>query len=523
MNRIEYLSAGIENTKDFFGRQKIIGEICRRIESGQSISIYGERKIGKTSLLNYLFNVAIRHASFPNAEQFVVLRIFFAEKQDISQNDFLQRLYYELRRQSGHTEELEIIDFLSFERFIKALFHRGNRFIFFFDDMDAEFDNSFFSYLRSLSEMYKVQYIIASRKSLKQLLDEDNVVSPFSGLFSGNSFKLSVFDQDESVTFCDKLSKDAFAGSRISNERIMDLAGGHPFLLRLAFYHAVNLCIESDDNSVDYGVLKTIFEKESFHAYLYDVWSHMAGGDRKLLRSLAVEESDTDLNLIEKGIEEDFISNGLITRGENAAIHFFNAYFSEFIREWEHGERKAVRDETPLNFDVEIFRELLKQAEDGFDHPAKDAGEKGESLEKLVTYLFSAYEDYFSVRHQVHSRTASLDHHLWFMPGDDPVLRKFGDEIIVECKNWNRPVGKPEINDLAGDMVARKCKTGVMIARKGITGKHFNDANGQRLIWFQSDYNLIILVLTFADLESISNGKNLMDLLKDRYAQLVEG
>ncbi len=35
--------------------------------------------------------------------------------------------------------------------------------------------------------------------------------------------------------------------------------------------------------------------------------------------------------------------------------------------------------------------------------------------------------------------------------------------------------------------------------------------------------DLIILVLTFNDLESISAGKNLMALLKDKYAELVEG
>jgi hypothetical protein len=141
----------------------------------------------------------------------------------------------------------------------------------------------------------------------------------------------------------------------------------------------------------------------------------------------------------------------------------------------------------------------------------------------LVKDLFSAYKTYFEVRARVRSRTSALDLHLWFKPGDDPLLKKFGEEIIVECKNWQKPVGKPEINDLAGDMVSRKCKTGILVTRKGITGRGFKDADGQRLIWYHSENNLIILVLTLKDLESIGKGKNLVDLLKDKYSELVEG
>jgi len=51
----------------------------------------------------------------------------------------------------------------------------------------------------------------------------------------------------------------------------------------------------------------------------------------------------------------------------------------------------------------------------------------------------------------------------------------------------------------------------------------FKDADGQRVIWYHSDNNLIILVLTFKDLKSIGKGKNLVDLLKDKYLELVEG
>ncbi len=528
MIKIDYISTGIENVKDFFGRQKLIDEISHRFKSYQSISIYGERKIGKTSLLKYLFQVGIREILLPDAGQVIILYQTFAGKQHISPEVFFQLLYDELRRQMNLETEVEKIDRYTFEDFIRTFYHKGKRFVFFFDEVDAAsenkgFDHTFFSYLRSLSEMYKVQFIIASRKSIKKLIEENNVVSPFNGLFSGNIFKLEVFDRDDAYAFCDKLSKDAMAGDIIQAESIIEFAGRHPLLIRLAFFHAVSLYIQSHDNRVDYDKLKVVFEKESFYAYFYDVWSHMDMMERKLLKQVSIKKINDSLKLADREMLDDFFYNGLIFQKEEKEYVFFNSYFEEFVKEWEFDAAKLPTVKKAIDFDKDIFIKKLKKVEESFAPPGKDSLEKGKSLEDMVTYLFTSYKDYFDVRQHVPSRTSSIDIHLWFKPGDDPLLRKFGDEIIVECKNWQKPVGKPEINDLAGDMVSRKCKTGILVSRKGITGKNFKDANGQRLVWYHSDNNLIILVLTFTDMKSIEAGKNLIDLLKEKYVELVEG
>ena len=66
MIKIDYICTGIDNIKDFFGRQKLIDEINHRVKSGGSISLYGERKIGKTSLLKYFYQVSIREIPLPD-------------------------------------------------------------------------------------------------------------------------------------------------------------------------------------------------------------------------------------------------------------------------------------------------------------------------------------------------------------------------------------------------------------------------------------------------------------------------
>jgi energy-coupling factor transporter ATP-binding protein EcfA2 len=539
MIRIDYINTGIDNIKDFFGRQKTINDIKHRLKSYQSISLFGERKIGKTSLLKYLFQVVIRDVPLPDAELTVILYQTFAGKQNISQADFLKRLYDELSIQMEYEKEVETINRYEFEDFIRSCYQNGKRFIFFFDEFDATleiqwFDQFFFSFLRSLSEMYQVQYIIASRKSIKELLAEKNVVSPFYNLFSGNVFKLEVFDKEDAIAFCEKLSKDALAGNTIAHDQILGLAGTHPFLIRLAFFHAVNLCIESKQKRVDSDKLRSTFEKESFHAYFYDVWLHMDMAERNLIIQFGKENKIDNLKLSEKNIKDDFFGKGLIYLNKNDGYCFINEYFKEFVledalkkdqgqdQENDEDKEKPKIIKTATDFDPKTFNDLLQRVESNFENPDIKANEKGKSFEDMVAYIFENHKDYFSTRQKVRTRTSEHDIHLWFKPGDDPVLQMFGNEIILECKNWRQPVGKPEINDLAGDMVGRKCKTGILVSRKGITGKAFKDANGQRLVWFFSGFNLIILVLTFEDIKSIKHGKNLIDILKEKYEELIE-
>lgn len=527
MIRIDYISTGVDNIKDFFGREKLIQDIKHRLKSCQSVSLFGERKIGKTSLLKYLFQVGIREISLPDAGQVIILYQTFAGKQGLSPESFLQLLIDELHRQMGLRAEGGAIDRYAFESFIKKSYHEGKRFVFFFDEVDAAsenrgFDHTFFSYLRSLSEMYRVQYITASRKSIKQLIFENNVVSPFNGLFSGNIFKLEVFDKIGAFAFCKKLAMDALAGDKISFDSIIDLAGTHPFLIRLAFFHAVNLAIESAGNRIDYKELETLFERESYNAYFYDVWSHMDMQERQLLKDISLNTLPGKLKLFEKDMLNDFQNNGLIVEKKSGKYGFINNYFKEFVSEWEPAKNSVIMEKGAV-YEGGCLSEKLRRFEDSFSLPGKDPKEKGESLEEVITYLFTSYKGYFDVRQNVRSRISELDIHLWFRPGDDPMLRKFGEEIIVECKNWQQPVGKHEINDLAGDMIGRKCRTGILVSRKGITGKDFKDAVGQRLVWFHSELNLIILVLTLPDIKSIADGKDLINLLKEKYVELVEG
>jgi Restriction endonuclease len=49
--------------------------------------------------------------------------------------------------------------------------------------------------------------------------------------------------------------------------------------------------------------------------------------------------------------------------------------------------------------------------------------------------------------------------------------------ILVECKNWNAPVGAPALDNFIGKLRRRNLRTGIFIAANGVTG-HFIDGDG---------------------------------------------
>ena len=73
----------IRDVKDFFGRKREVARIYSRISTThpQSVSIVGTRRIGKSSLLNFIYQVENREKNLRNPEQYKFLFIDFQERK----------------------------------------------------------------------------------------------------------------------------------------------------------------------------------------------------------------------------------------------------------------------------------------------------------------------------------------------------------------------------------------------------------------------------------------------------------
>jgi hypothetical protein len=120
------------------------------------------------------------------------------------------------------------------------------------------------------------------------------------------------------------------------------------------------------------------------------------------------------------------------------------------------------------------WRPLLGRLSEG------SSGERGRLLEDLVCDILGVVEGFRIVRRNVRLLSVEIDI-LVSNTSVDGFLRGLGSPIIVECKNWDGPLGAARIPVLLGGMeaVSPDVKTGLLVARNGVTGRRERDARGK--------------------------------------------
>ena len=226
----------IKNPDDFFGRQIELRTIFTRISNLQSCNIYGERKIGQSSLLYYVFLrinrilgndyiVAYIDAHNPKYHKIEGFLKYSLKELGYNQNIILS---------SNNINE----NLIAFSESIQEL-RESNKPVLLIDEFDSlfmgrEFNDDFFDTLRSLSINGDIAYVINSSSSLKTHYKRACFTSPFYNVFS--EIHLGKFTFEETTEFLSK----KIGGTEFTEEEkefIKKMANDHPYRLQIACYH----------------------------------------------------------------------------------------------------------------------------------------------------------------------------------------------------------------------------------------------------------------------------------------------
>ena len=161
------------NSSVFFGREQALGEILgtlRRPERPGCVSILGERRIGKSSLLNQIYQAL---ATEPGL---VSVHATAQNWNHASQQQFYTRLHVCLASALGLKGEKSAEDYPDLRDFLLNQAKQGRRFLLIIDEFEImagnpAFDAYFFSNLRALADRpeYRLGFLTSSRKPLKEL------------------------------------------------------------------------------------------------------------------------------------------------------------------------------------------------------------------------------------------------------------------------------------------------------------------------------------------------------------------
>jgi hypothetical protein len=270
----------IKHREDFFGRTQEIKRVYARLNANPpgSISIVGDRKIGKSSLLNHIYTKHNRNLYLEQPEKMVMVFLDLQEQKGMSMESFVRTLLgiaqFELR---GRVEVADCsLDLDGIKTLVQRLDAVGFRLAILLDEFEgvttnANFSLEFFSFLRFLANHYNVAYLTSSARDLQVLCHTKEISdSPFFNIFS--TMRLSVFQRAEAEELIRVPSQNAGKPLGAHADRLLELAGYFPFFIQMACSHAVEWLDENPGVSEpDFQEVGRRFYEEARLHYRY-IW-----------------------------------------------------------------------------------------------------------------------------------------------------------------------------------------------------------------------------------------------------------
>lgn len=331
--RNPYLNrVAIKDPKQFFGRTREVSKIFSRIGASrpQSISVVGERRIGKSSLLYYINHPEIRARFLDRTASYAFAFIDLQQKRRLTLTEFFKELFALLAKEIGDDSLNSLEPTFDSVRSVLETFRRDSRkLIVLFDEFDAittnrAFDLEFYSFLRSVANNYDVAYVTSSARDLQELCHTQLIAdSPFFNIFT-NVF-LRAFTRKEAMDLIIKPSSETGLSLEGYARRIIETAGYFPYFLQIACSAYFDHLLENE-GKLDREEVEATFLDEAKGQFRF-IWDHMGEGQRRAIRDF---NEDGRVEKEQDHIYQDLKRAGYFIEDDRGA-RLFSTLFSSVI------------------------------------------------------------------------------------------------------------------------------------------------------------------------------------------------
>ncbi|HOU39694.1 MAG TPA: winged helix-turn-helix domain-containing protein [Promineifilum sp.] len=288
----------IRRVEDFVGRAAEINQTLGLLRNGQSVSLIGPRRIGKSSLLLHLTHptVRARYQLDPPHSLFVMLdcqELAGSPPEEVY--ELILDGLLEAATAAGLTVETATQPgtYRALDRALQQIYQHGVSVVVLLDEFELLAANLhltpyFFARLRGLTTKYGLAYLTASQRPLFAITAEEAVLSsPFFNIFV--TVPLGLFNEEEARALFDKrLSRTSVSFSEELTRYLLWLVGPHPFFLHIAGYHTVQVLAARDVRTaaqpVDFPLsnLDGPIELES-ESHLGYLWQNLSAEEQHVL------------------------------------------------------------------------------------------------------------------------------------------------------------------------------------------------------------------------------------------------
>ena len=249
-----YHRGAIRRAADFYGRDAEISQILGLLRNGQSVSLIGPRRIGKSSLLIHLCRPQVRQRFNLSPGQSLFVMVDCQELGGSPPEEVYEALLTGLLDAAANAGiqlngAQQPASYRTLDRLLRQLNQQEIPVVVLLDEFELLAVNEhltpyFFARLRGLTTKYGLAYLTASQRPLFAITAEEEILSsPFFNIFV--TLPLGLFALEEAAgLITNRLAASAIRFPEALQEYILFLVGPHPFFLHVAGYHAFQALVQ---------------------------------------------------------------------------------------------------------------------------------------------------------------------------------------------------------------------------------------------------------------------------------------
>lgn len=299
-----YWGGAIKDPRHFSGRQEQVAELFQAIHGTASVSVVGERRIGKSSLLRYIANPAVtRKNDLPSNRYFIYcdLRGF----GDMTPSQFwrllLERAWFilddeTLSRDVLRTRAQESIELSDIFGLVQSFERHKKHLVLLLDGFDAvtqnpHFDVNFFGGLRNLVNNFSLSFILASQRPLANLRYAHPEVRTSSFFNVFRPLTLGGLNPAQVDALLERALQDSEIRFTPADRTFIDhVAGPQPYFVQMAAHYvfeAYNSGYKLPDGRPDTRWITTRM-RDHGAGHFRHCWDGSENGEKAILASLAL-------------------------------------------------------------------------------------------------------------------------------------------------------------------------------------------------------------------------------------------
>ncbi|MBI2504900.1 MAG: DUF4384 domain-containing protein [Candidatus Latescibacteria bacterium] len=334
MPRNPFLNRSMIRTLDqFYGRRRELQRAMARLgaQPPQSVSLVGERRMGKSSMLWHLSQPEVCATYLEAPQHYLFLSMDCQGQQHLDQGGFLRDFGQRLQLVAGDRLFVpETGDFPAVKRAVEDLDRARLRLVCLFDEFETithnpSFGPEFFGFLRSLANAHPVAFVTASRRDLESLCHSREISeSPFFNIFS--QIRLGPMPEAELRELIGAPSAAAGISLEPHAAQLIELGGHLPFFAQIACAAAFDCLAETGE--LDLDIVERQFMEEAASHFHY-LWGSFVPEERRAIEQVLRRAAPHPEQLpVLKSLEAD----GYLER-EGEGYRLFSRAFSRFLQE----------------------------------------------------------------------------------------------------------------------------------------------------------------------------------------------